>query len=257
MKAKRILTGILMAGLLTVGTATGAPAPTNTIQDKQIRDFILNNPEVLVQSLQSYQQKQMEQTQKSFEGIQKDAPKHADKLFRQAGDPVAGNPNGKVTLVEFFDYQCPHCIDMVPVVDNLIKSNPDLKVVYKEFPIRGPMSDFSARAALAAQKQGKYSEFHKALMTSKVEPLTQEVVFELAKNAGLNVDQLKTDMKSSAIDQQVKANMALAKDLRLMWTPVFFIAPSNVSASSGADAVIFIPGGVNEQQLAEAIKKLS
>jgi protein-disulfide isomerase len=210
-----------------------------------------------VQSLQIYQQKQMEQTQKSFDGIQKDAPKYADKLFRQGNDPVAGNPNGKVTLVEFFDYQCPHCIDMVPVVDDLIKKNPNLKVIYKEFPIRGPMSDFSSRAALAAQKQGKYSEFHKALMTSKVEPLTEEVVFELAKSTGLNVDQLKTDMKSDAVDQQVKANMALAKDLKLMWTPVFFIAPSNVTTQAGPEAVVFIPGGVDEKQLTEAIDKIS
>jgi protein-disulfide isomerase len=255
MKIKPVLTGLaisLLASMPIISTAA-----TTSPQDKQIHDYILANPEVLVQSLQSFQQKQMDQTQKSFESIQKDAPNHADKLFRQASDPVAGNPNGKITLVEFFDYQCPHCIDMVPVVDGLIKSNPDLKVIYKEFPIRGPMSDLSARAALAAQKQGKYSEFHKALMTSKTEPLTEEVIFELAKSSGLNVDQLKTDMKSSAVDQQIKDNMALAKDLKLMWTPVFFIAPSNVTAKSGPEAVIFIPGGVDQKQLAEAIKKIS
>jgi protein-disulfide isomerase len=257
MKIKGILISMAMAGLLASGSAMSAQASNNSIQDKQIHDYIISNPDVVVQSLQIYQQKQMEQTQKSFDDIQKDAPKYADKLFRQTNDPVAGNPNGKVTVVEFFDYQCPHCIDMVPVVDGLIKKNPDLKVIYKEFPIRGPMSDFSARAALAAQKQGKYSEFHKALMTSKVEPLTEEVVFELAKSSGLNVDQLKADMKSDAVDQQIKANMALAKDLKLMWTPVFFIAPSNVTTQAGANAVIFIPGGVDEKQLSDAITKAS
>jgi protein-disulfide isomerase len=256
MKTKYTLISIALAGLLASGTAIGAQG-TNNALDKQIHDYIINNPDVLVQSLQSYQQKQMEQTQKSFEGIQKDAPKYADKLFHQPNDPVAGNPNGKVTLVEFFDYQCPHCIDMVPIVDNLIKNNPDLKVVYKEFPIRGPISDFSSRAALAAQMQGKYSELHKALMTSKTEPLTEEAVYELAKSSGLDVDKLKIDMKSATVDQQVKANMDLAKDLKLMWTPVFFIAPSNVTSKAGPEAVIFIPGGVNEQQLNEAIKKVS
>lgn len=255
MKAKHFLTGIAIT-LLTSGIAIGAQTSNNSSQDTQIRNYILNNPEVVVQSLQIYQQKQMEQTQKSFDSIQKDAPKYADKLFRQSSDPIGGNPNGKVTLVEFFDYQCPHCIDMVPVVDNLIKKNPNLKVIYKEFPIRGPMSDFSARAALAAQKQGKYSEFHKALMTSKVEPLTEDAVYDLAKSAGLNVDQLKTDMKSESVDQQIKANMALAKDLKLMWTPVFFIASSNISSQAGPDAVIFIPGGVDEKQLSDAITKV-
>lgn len=256
MNVKQFLIGMAASGLLVLGTTASAQASSGSL-DKQMHDYIINNPQVLVESLQSYQQKQMEQTQKSFEGIQKDAPKYADKLFRQGNDPIAGNPNGKVTLVEFFDYQCPHCIDMVPVVDNLIKNNPNLKVVYKEFPIRGPMSDFSARAALAAQKQGKYSEFHKALMTSKVEPLTEEVVYELAKSNGLNVDQLKVDMKSPAIDQQVKENMELAKGLKLMWTPVFFIAPSNVTTKAGPNEVIFIPGGVDEKQLADAIGKLS
>jgi protein-disulfide isomerase len=240
-----------MAGLLISSSVTNAQTSNNTAQDKQIHDYIINNPDVVVQSLQIYQQKQMEQTQKSFQDIEKDAPKYSDKLFNQTTDPVGGNPNGKVVLVEFFDYQCPHCIDMVPVVDNLIKNNPQLKVVYKEFPIRGPMSDFSARAALAAQKQGKYSEFHKALMTSKVEPLTEEVVYELAKSSGLNVDQLKADMKNTTVDQQVKANMELAKQLKLMWTPVFFI-----KGSTGSN-VIFIPGGVDEKQLSEAIQKLS
>ena len=249
MNTKHIV-GMAIASLCLSGTVIGAQLSNNSVQDKEIHDYIINNPEVVVQSLQSYQQKQMEQTQKSFEDIQKEAPKYADKLFNQTTDPVAGNPNGKVTLVEFFDYQCPHCIDMVPVVESLIKNNSQLKVVYKEFPIRGPMSDFSARAALAAQKQGKYSEFHKALMTSKVEPLTEEVVFELAKSSGLNVDQLKADMKNNVVDAQVKANMELAKKLKLMWTPVFFI-------KGNSENVIFIPGGVDEKQLADAISKMS
>ena len=244
------LMGAAMAGLLISCTAVNAQTANNSAQDKQIHDYIINNPEVVVQSLQSYQQKQMEQTQKSFEDIQKEAPKYSDKLFNQATDPTGGNQQGKVTLVEFFDYQCPHCIDMVPIVESLMKANPQLKIVYKEFPIRGPMSDFSARAALAAQKQGKFAEFHKALMTSKVEPLTEDTVYELAKSTGLNVDQLKTDMKSNSVDAQVKANMELAKKLKLMWTPVFFI-------KGNSENVIFIPGGVDEKQLADAIAKLS
>jgi len=239
-----------MASLFISSTIASAQTSNSSVQDKQIHDYIINNPEVVVQSLQSYQQKQMEQTQKSFEDIQKEAPKYADKLFNQTTDPTGGNPQGKVTLVEFFDYQCPHCIDMVPIVESLMKTNPQLKVIYKEFPIRGPMSDFSARAALAAQKQGKFSEFHKALMTSKVEPLTEDVVYELAKSSGLNVDQLKTDMKGTSVDNQVKSNMELAKKLRLMWTPVFFIKGNSAN-------VIFIPGGVDEKQLADAINKLS
>jgi protein-disulfide isomerase len=86
----------------------------------------------------------------------------AGGLLYRAGDPIAGNPKGKVTLVEFFDYQCGHCIDMAPVIGEIIKANPNVRVIFKEFPIRGPVSDYAARAALAANKQGKYYQFSHA-----------------------------------------------------------------------------------------------
>src|SRR5689334_12549783 len=74
-------------------------------------------------------------------------------LFHQNSDPVAGNPKGKVTVVEFFDYQCSHCMTMAPVIEAIIKNNPNVRVVFKDFPIRGPVSEFAAKAALAANKQ--------------------------------------------------------------------------------------------------------
>jgi protein-disulfide isomerase len=86
------------------------------------------------------------------------------------------------------------------------------------------MSDLSARATLAAQKQGKYFELHKALMESKTEPLTEQVIYDLAKTVGLNVDKLKADMKDKTVDQQIKVNYELAKNLQIMFTRVLFIA---------------------------------
>lgn len=262
MKASRKLVGIALASLAASTIAINVPAAdtTNPAQKKQIEgvvhDYILQNPDVVVQSLQSYQQKQMEQTQKTFQKIQEMAPKFADRIFRQSADPIAGNPKGTVTLVEFSDYQCPHCIDMSPVVDNLIKKNSNLRVVLKEFPIRGPMSETSAKAALAAQKQGKYYEFRNALMQSKTEPLTEESIFKIAQSIGLDVNKLKTDMKDTSVAQQIKDNYKLAQDLQLIYTPVFFVAKTNVNANSGPNAVIFIPGGVGEEQLNEAITKI-
>src|SRR5437016_4513875 len=87
-------------------------------------------------------------------------------LFHQAHDPVAGNPNGSVTVAEFFDYQCSHCISMAPVMANIIKDNSDVRIVFKEFPIRGSISEFASRAALAANMQGKYYEFNHAILTT-------------------------------------------------------------------------------------------
>jgi len=254
----RTLLGITIASL--VGFSATANADT-AMQKKDVQtivhDYILQNPEVLVQSLQSFQQKQMEQTQKSFTKIQEMAPKFSDRLFHQSTDPVAGNPNGKITLVEFSDYQCGHCINMSPVVDALIKKNPNLRVVLKEFPIRGPLSETAAKAAIAAQKQGKYYEFRVALMSNKNGSLTEEGIYNIAKSVGLDVNKLKTDMKSTDVAQQIKNNYKLAQDLQLMFTPVFFIAKSDINAKSNPDSVIFIPGGVDIEQLNQAIAKMN
>lgn len=261
-KVNRKLIGLAIASLIasSMGMPSYAADNTAAVQKTQIesvvRDYILKNPEVVVQSLQGYQQKQMEQTQKTFQKIQDMAPKFADRIFRQNNDPIAGNPNGTVTLVEFSDYQCPHCLDMSPVVDNLIKKNPNLRVVFKEFPIRGPLSETAAKAVLAAQKQGKYYEFRKGLMLSKP-PLTEEGIYKLAQSVGIDVNKLKTDMNDGTIAQQIKDNYKLAQDLQLIYTPVFFVAKTNVNSSAGPNAVIFIPGGVGEDQLNEAITKIS
>lgn len=262
MKVKYI-TSLALACLLASSTAISVQATdniTSPAQKKQIEsivhDYILQNPEVVIQSLQGYQQKQItEQTQK-FEKIQQNSPKFANQLFHQTTDPVAGNPNGTVTLVEFFDYQCPHCIDMTAVIEGLIKANPNLRVVFKEFPIRGAMSELATRAALAAQKQAKYFPLHLALMSSKIEPLTENTIYDLAKTAGLNVDQLKADMKDKSVDQQIKTNYQLAKDLEIMFTPVFFIAKSNATTSTKPEAIAFIPGQVSPAQLAAVLKKI-
>ncbi|MHB1221786.1 MAG: DsbA family protein [Gammaproteobacteria bacterium] len=164
---------------------------------------------------------------------------------------MTGNANGKITVVEFFDYQCPHCVDMAPVIEGIVKANPDVRIVFKEFPIRGPLSEFAARAALAANKQGKYYEFSHALLISK-EPLTQESVLETAKKVGVNVDQLKKDMADKSVDEQLKANIKLAQDLKLFGTPAFFIGKTDAKAPG---SVSYIPGQMDQTQMQSTIDK--
>ena len=154
----------------------------NTDQKKQIQEivhqYLVQKPEVIVEALQVIQRKQFDEAQLTVKETQKNAIKFAEALFNQSNDPIAGNPNGKITVVEFFDYQCPHCTTMAPVMADVIKANPDVRVVYKEFPIRGPMSEMASRAALAANKQGKYMVLSHALLTS-TQPLSEEVIFSL------------------------------------------------------------------------------
>ena len=184
MKLTRIVASLAAAGLMTATLAAQA-ADMSMGQKKQVQDvvreYLMQNPDVIIQALQGYQQKQMEEAKKTIQKTQDNSPQFVDALFHQANDAMAGNPQGKITVVEFFDYQCPHCVDMTPVIDSLIKSNPQVKVVFKEFPIRGPISEFASRAALAAKEQGKYFQFHVGLMNSKQEPLTQDAILAIAK----------------------------------------------------------------------------
>lgn len=261
---KTLLASVAMTAVASSALVYASDSVPNVsaTQQKQIEqvvhNYLLKNPEVIVESIQVLQQKQMDQTRQTIQKTQQSAPKSADLLFHQAADPVAGNANGKITLVEFFDYQCPHCVKMTPIVDDLIKANPDLRVVFKEFPIRGPASDFAAKAALAAKNQGKYFEFHKALMQDvQQEPLTEDSVLKVAKLVGLSMDQLKADMKSDAIAQQIKNDYKLAQDLQLIGTPAFFIAKSDVKTTSAPTAIAFIPGQVDQEQLKAIIEKIS
>ncbi len=172
-----------------------------------------------------------------------------DELFRQSNSPIGGNPKGKITVVDFFDYQCEHCIKMTPVISAVIKSDPNVRVVFKDFPILGPVSQFAARAALAANMQGKYYQFHHALM-SVDQPLTEDVVLEVAKSAGLNVDKLKKDMDSPAITRQLNENMALAKNLKVYATPTFFIGKTNATKEN---EVISLMGDMSQTEFQNAI----
>jgi protein-disulfide isomerase len=255
MKFTRIFAAIAVASSLVLSASAQADDSFTDAQKTQIQtvvhDYLIKNPEVIADAVQGLQQKQMDQMK--VKG-QEAALKNSSQLFKSAGDPVIGNADGKVTLVEFFDYQCPHCVDMDPDVMAIIKANPDVRVVMKEFPIRGPMSLYATKAALAAAKQGKYLEFHEGLMKS-AQSLTQDKIIAMAKTMGLDVSKLKTDMESAAIDAQVKATYKLAQELQLYGTPALFIAKTDLPKD--AKGIEFIPGQVDQKYLQGSIDKVS
>ena len=136
--------------------------------------------------------------------------------------PVAGNPQGNASLVEFFDYRCPYCKQVEPALEALIAEDKQLRLVYKEFPVLGSASVTAARAALAARKQGKYDAMHRALMSLKGE-INEAAVFKTAGSIGLDVERLKRDMAAPEIDRMLKANTSLAEALDIRGTPGFVI----------------------------------
>ncbi len=219
---------IIAAGawyLLDPGFQTGrqmATAPENLPQsafERRVRDYLVANPKVIVEAMQNLERKQREAEQTEAQAA---LAAHRDELLNSPESPVGGNPQGDVTMVEFFDYNCPYCRQVAPAMVEAEEGDPQLRIVYKEFPILGPNSVFAARAALAARRQNLYPQFHKAMM--QVSGAADEAqVIAVAEEIGLNVEQLRTDMQDPAIDAEIERNLALARALRINGTPGFVI----------------------------------
>ncbi|HUN26759.1 MAG TPA: DsbA family protein [Steroidobacteraceae bacterium] len=146
----------------------------------------------------------------------------ANALWHDPASPVLGNPHGDVTIVEFFDYACPYCKAVEPRVAALLESDGHVRLILKEFPILTPESLIATRAALAAAKQGKYAQFHRALMAYRG-PWESSVIFEVAREVGLNNARLRRDMAAPEVANEIIANFNLARALRLFQTPSFIV----------------------------------
>lgn len=146
------------------------------------------------------------------------ATKNGGELFDDPRSPVDGNPQGDLTLVEFLDYNCHACRRMAPILAEAKERDPGLRIVYKEFPIRGPDSIRAAKAALAAHRQGKYIEFHKTLMNTPGN-VTQASIQETAHTLEMDVESLLADMDDPATARQIEQNLALAQELGITGTP--------------------------------------
>jgi protein-disulfide isomerase len=146
----------------------------------------------------------------------------ATALLSDPSSPVIGNPHADVAVVEFFDYACPYCKAAEPRLEAMLKSDKGTKLVLKEFPILTPESMIATKAALASVKQGKYTQFHQTLMAYKG-PLLDSVIFDTAKNVGLDVGRLRKDMAAPEITDEILANFNLARSLRIFQTPGFIV----------------------------------
>lgn len=214
---------------------------------KVIHNYLINHPEVLIEVSQVLQAKENAKTERQTKQA---IEQNKDKLFSDSRSPTAGNPQGTVTLVEFFDYQCSHCKETQPVVAAIIDKNKNLKVVFKELPIFGGDSQYAAMAALASVKQGKFQAFHDALLKAE-NPLNKDKIMSVAKKVGIDTKQLTQDMDSSEIKKQVRDNFQLAQKLKLVGTPSFIIANKN------ANKFDFIPGQPSQSDLQQKIDSVS
>ena len=204
------------------GAAAWNPPPVAVDVSGQIHDYILAHPEVIAEAQRNLATRQATERQTQAKAA---LAENRDAVFNDSTDPVIGNPKGDVTIVEVLDYECPFCRRLAPAIDELIKSDPNVKVVVKEYPILGPMSETAAKYGLASMRQGKYGVFHAALMASTIpeHQLTEAQIIGFAKGVGLDIAKLKNDAADPAIMGQIAANRALAQKLAITGTPGLII----------------------------------
>jgi protein-disulfide isomerase len=218
-------------GPLAVKAADQAPPLPRQQIEQIVHDYIMAHPDVLIAALRQAEDKLHKDDEAK---ASKAVAEHKNEVFNDPATPVGGNPHGNVTLVEFFDYRCPYCKQVEPSLEAMLKQDPQLRLVYKEFPILGPASLTAAKAAIAAQAQGKYDAFHAAMMAAHGN-ITDDTVYRIAGSVGLDIDRLKHDMASPAVAQAIKANLKLADTLDIRGTPAFVIGNKMVPGAVSLD----------------------
>lgn len=232
------------AAMAQAQTTPGTPAQNASFSPAQraeivdiLRNALKQDPSILRDAVVALQADDARNEQASQAG---QLAELSPMLTGNAADPVAGNPQGKVSIVEFYDVRCPYCRRMLPTLARLLNANPDLRLVYKDLPVLGPGSVIGAKALLAAQKQGGYQKLHDALMNGPSD-VTEDLVHNQAAKLGLDWPKLQADMKGADIQDRINVNLALSRKLDLQGTPAYIVGSR------------IVPGAVDFEDLQAAV----
>jgi protein-disulfide isomerase len=226
------------AAQATASKASDAPAPNafTPAQRKEletiIKDVLLNNPEIMLEVQNALEAKMDKiQTERMAVAIKE----HADELYRPAASPVVGNAKGDVPVIEFFDYNCGYCKKALSEVTQLVDKDKKVRVIMKEFPILAKGSEEASRVALAAKMQGKYWEFHRAMLENQGQA-NEASALRVAEKLGLDMNRLKKDMASPEVKKEIEDTRQLANKMGIQGTPHFIVgdriiagAPENLT----------------------------
>lgn len=231
-----VATVVAISFTAQIGAQDNSPETKVDPQEREkieqvVQDYLLENPEIIALAFRELQRRQtMARMGPAIE-------MYRDYLEKDPATPVIGNPNGDVTMVEFFDYRCGFCRRHFPEVMKLVRDDGNIRYIPRQFPIldrqgETPVSYLASRAALAAHKQDKFEEFHVAAMTSKGS-LTEDQLYQIAGNLGLNVERLKADMNDRLIIKSVQNTLAIGKDIGFEGTPGYIIGEDVVTGAEG------------------------
>jgi protein-disulfide isomerase len=197
-----------------------------------IQEYIAQNPEIVIQAIQQFQRQRQTANMLSQVNL------YRGYLENDPEATVLGNPDGDVTIVEFFDYRCGFCRrHFASAILPLLNEDKNIRFIPQQFPVldrpdSDPVSRIAARAALASQKQGKFAAFHEALMTSPGS-LTEDGIYQIAQSTGLDVLRLKSDMQDKLIDKRIENVLAIGRDIGFEGTPGYIIGDSVLLGAEG------------------------
>lgn len=217
-------------------TACAMPGFAESISEERIKELVLEaiieNPSIVIDAINLYQEQQEQERQAAAAaGL---AAFQAEITLAEDA-PVFGNVEGDITIVEFFDYNCGYCKRVASAVEELVASDDQLRIVYREWPILSEDSVIAARASLAAMEQDKYEEFHKALMTER--RVDQNAVVRVAQTLNLDIPRLEQDMNRIETRDHIQKSREYADALGFTGTPAFLIGTE------------LVPGAVSLEQL--------
>jgi protein-disulfide isomerase len=237
--------------------AASAPAPTSdaqnapaakpmasTFSDDQrheieniIKTYLVAHPEVIQDAMDALDKQQKQADADKAKVTIKD---QNATIFNSPHQVVLGNPQGNVTMVEFFDYNCAYCKRALPDMMELLKTDTNLKFVLKEFPVLGPGSVEAAHVAVAARMQDgtgkKYIEFHQKLLGGRG-PADKERALAIAKELGFDMPRLEKDMDSDEVKATIDEDMKIADALGVSGTPSYVIGDEVIVGAVGLDAL--------------------
>jgi len=208
-----------------------APAPANAAGglsddqrreiEKMIEQFIMDHPEVVMESIKRFQDRMAREEE---ERAKENLVASREKLVSDPASPVGGNPDGDVTIVEFFDYRCGYCKRVFPALMEVMKSDPKVRYVFKEFPILGPESVMATKASLAVWRLApeKYMDVHAALLGVKG-GMTMSKILKTVADAGADPHAVAKEMGSPEVEAMIRDTYELAESLRISGTPAFVI----------------------------------
>tara|TARA_Y100000589_G_scaffold78882_1_gene72607 strand:+ start:3257 stop:3922 length:666 start_codon:yes stop_codon:yes gene_type:complete len=183
-----------------------------------IKKYILENPEILIESLEKFTANQKVKEQKSFVNILNNF--YDTKIYKSL--PRIGNMDSKLIIIEFVDYNCGYCKKTLSTISKLIKNFDNIQIVFIDYPILSESSEIAARASLAANEQNAYFEYHTILLNN-TKSINENILYKIAKELALDIEKFKKDISSEKIKNNIIKNIKFANSLKIRGTPTFII----------------------------------